>query len=138
MTVHQISVFLENKSGRLAEVTKLLGSGGVNLRAITIADTADFGILRVIVDDREKALKLLRDAGFTSKVTEVYAIEIEDKPGGLARIMDVFESNSLNIEYLYATLEKNKDNAIIIFRVEDLEKARKIIEENNLRTLAGF
>jgi hypothetical protein len=138
MTVHQISVFLENKSGRLAEVTKLLGSGGVNLRAITIADTADFGILRVIVDDREKALKLLRDAGFTAKVTEVYAIEIEDKPGGLARIMDIFESNSLNIEYLYATLEKNKDNAIVIFRVEDLEKARKIIEENNLRTLAGF
>jgi hypothetical protein len=138
MTVHQISVFLENKSGRLAEVTKLLGSGGVNLRAITIADTADVGILRVIVDDREKALKLLRDAGFTAKVTEVYAIEIEDKPGGLARIMDIFESNSLNIEYLYATLEKNKDNAIVIFRVEDLEKARKIIEENNLRTLAGF
>lgn len=138
MTVHQISVFLENKSGRLAEVTMLLGKGGVNLRAITIADTADFGILRLIVDDQDKALKLLRDAGFTAKVTEVYAIEIEDKPGGLARVMRTFEENNLNIEYLYATLEKNKDNAIVIFRVEDLEKAGKIIEENNLRTLAGF
>jgi len=138
MTVHQISVFLENKSGRLAEVTMLLGKGGVNLRAITIADTADFGILRLIVDDQDKALKLLRDAGFTAKVTEVYAIEIEDKPGGLARVMQTFEENNLNIEYLYATLEKNKDNAIVIFRVEDLEKAGKIIEENNLRTLAGF
>jgi len=138
MTVHQISVFLENKSGRLAEVTMLLGKGGVNLRAITIADTADFGILRLIVDNQDKALKLLRDAGFTAKVTEVYAIEIEDKPGGLARVMQTFEENNLNIEYLYATLEKNKDNAIVIFRVEDLEKAGKIIEENNLRTLAGF
>ena len=138
MTVHQISVFLENKSGRLAEVTMLLGKGGVNLRAITIADTADFGILRLIVDDQDKALKLLRDAGFTAKVTEVYAIEIEDKPGGLARVMQTFEENNLNIEYLYATLEKNKDNAIVIFRVEDLEKAGKIIEENNLQTLAGF
>lgn len=138
MTVHQISVFLENKSGRLAEVTMLLGKGGVNLRAITIADTADFGILRLIVDDQDKALKLLRDAGFTAKVTEVYAIEIEDKPGGLARVMQIFEENNLNIEYLYATLEKNKDNAIIIFRVEDLEQARQIIEENGLRTLAGF
>jgi hypothetical protein len=138
MTVHQISVFLENKSGRLAEVTMLLGKGGVNLRAITIADTADFGILRLIVDDQDKALKLLRDAGFTAKVTEVYAIEIEDKPGGLARVMQTFEENNLNIEYLYATLEKNKDHAIVIFRVEDLEKAGKIIEENNLQTLAGF
>ena len=138
MTVHQISVFLENKSGRLAEVTMLLGKGGVNLRAITIADTADFGILRLIVDNQDKALKLLRDAGFTAKVTEVYAIEIEDKPGGLARVMQTFEENNLNIEYLYATLEKNKDHAIVIFRVEDLEKAGKIIEENNLQTLAGF
>ncbi len=138
MTVKQISVFLENTSGRLAEVTSILGGNGINLRAITIADTADFGILRLIVDNNEKALEVLRENGFTAKVTQVFAIEIEDKPGGLASIMKILDDNNLNIEYLYATLEKNKDNAVVIFRVEDIEGATRIIEENNLTTLDGF
>ena len=138
MTVKQISVFLENTSGRLADVTSLLGNAGINLRAITIADTADFGILRLIVDDNEKALTVLKGDGFTAKVTQVFAIEIEDKPGGLAEIMQVLEENGLNIEYLYATLEKNKDKAVVIFRVENIEGATKVIEENSLQTLEGF
>ena len=138
MTVKQISVFLENTSGRLADVTTLLGNAGVNLRAITIADTADFGILRLIVDDNEKALNALKEAGFTAKVTQVFAIEIEDKPGGLAAIMQILEENGLNIEYLYATLERNKEKAVVIFRVEDIEGATKVIEQRNLKTLEGF
>lgn len=138
MTVKQISVFLENTSGRLADVTTLLGENGVNLRAITIADTADFGILRLIVDDNEKALDTLKKNGFTAKVTQVFAIEIEDSPGGLASIMQILEQNGLNIEYLYATLEKNKDKAVVIFRVEDIEGATKVIEDNDLKTLEGF
>ena len=138
MTVKQISVFLENTSGRLADVTTLLGENGVNLRAITIADTADFGILRLIVDDNEKALDTLKENGFTAKVTQVFAIEIEDSPGGLASIMQILEQNGLNIEYLYATLEKNKDKAVVIFRVEDIEGATKVIEDNELKTLEGF
>lgn len=138
MTVKQISVFLENTAGRLGEVTSLLGEGGVNLRAITIADTADFGILRLIVDDYEKALKLFKDGGFTAKVTEVLAIEVADEPGGLARVMKIFEDNNVNIEYLYATLEKSADKAVVIFRVEDIDSALKLIEDHNLIMVSGF
>jgi hypothetical protein len=138
MTVKQISVFLENTAGRLGEVTSLLGEGGVNLRAITIADTADFGILRLIVDDHEKALKLFKDGGFTAKVTEVLAIEVADEPGGLARVMKIFEDNNVNIEYLYATLEKSADKAVVIFRVEDIDSALKLIEDHNLTMVSGF
>lgn len=138
MTVKQISVFLENTAGRLGEVTSLLGEGGVNLRAITIADTADFGILRLIVDDYEKALKLFKNNGFTAKVTEVLAIEVEDRPGGLARVMKIFEDNNVNIEYLYATLEKSADRAVVIFRVEDIDSARRLIEEHGLTMVSGF
>ncbi|RKX78856.1 MAG: amino acid-binding protein [Spirochaetes bacterium] len=138
MSVKQISVFLENKSGRLAEVTKALGKGGINLRAITIADTADFGILRLIVNDPDGALKILEKEGFTAKETDVLAVEVEDKPGGLAKVMEIFEKNRVNIEYLYATLEKNRDNAVVIFKVEDIAHGQKIIEENNLPVVSGF
>ena len=138
MTVKQISVFLENTAGRLGEVTSLLGKGGVNLRAITIADTADFGILRLIVDDHEKALGLFKEGGFTAKVTEVLAIEVEDGAGGLARVMKIFEDNNVNIEYLYATLEKSADKAVVIFRVEDIGAALDLIEANGLSMVTGF
>lgn len=138
MSVKQISVFLENKSGRLADVTRILSDAGINLRAITIADTADFGILRLIADDTEKALDTLEKGGFTAKVTKVLGIEVEDRPGGLTKVMEVFDKNNVNIEYLYATLEKNKDNAVIIFKVEDLDHGNKIIEENNFSAVTGF
>ena len=138
MTIKQISVFLENVSGRLAEVTKIMSSGGVNLRAITIADTADFGILRIVSDNPEQTLKILEDNGFTARVTEVLAVEIEDKPGGLARVMDIFFNNDVNIEYLYASLEKNRDNAVVIFKVEDIMHGQKIIKENGLTAISAF
>ncbi|MEW5814581.1 MAG: ACT domain-containing protein [Spirochaetota bacterium] len=138
MPVNQISVFLENKSGRLAEVTKILGESGINLRAITIADTADFGILRLIVDNPDKALATLEKNGFTAKETKVLGVEVEDVPGGLHRVMDIFYKNNVNIEYLYATLEKNKDKAVVIFKVEDLDYGLKIIKENNLTAVSSF
>ena len=136
MTVKQISIFLENKSGRLAEVTKLLGDGGINLRAMTIADTADFGILRLITHNTERALKILEDAGFTARVTEVLGVEVPDKPGGLSSVMDVFAKNGVNIEYLYASLEKNENNAIVIFKVENIQKGMKVLQENNFNTIS--
>lgn len=138
MTIKQISVFLENVSGRLAEVTKIMSAGGVNLRAITIADTADFGILRIVSDDPEQTLKILEENGFTARVTEVLAVEIEDKPGGLAKVMDIFFNNGVNIEYLYASLEKNRDNAVVIFKVEDILLGQKIIKENGLTAISEF
>ena len=100
MALNQISVFMENKTGRLAEVTDVLGQGGINLRAISIADTADFGICRLIVNNPEKTLELLEKNGFTAKVSTVLGVEVEDRPNGLAEILKVFQDNNVNIEYL--------------------------------------
>jgi len=130
MALKQISVFLENKSGRLAEVAELLGKGGINLRAISIADTADFGICRLIVNDPDATLKLLEKGGFTAKETDVLGVEVADRPGGLAEIMKTFNENKVNIEYLYATLERKADKAVVIFRVEDMPHGEKIIREH--------
>ena len=138
MIIKQISVFLENVSGRLAEVTKILAEGQVNLRAMTIADTADFGILRIIAADPDKASSLLAQAGFMAKLTDVLAVEVEDHPGGLARVMDVFSKNNVNIEYMYASLERSKDKAIIILKVEDVQRGVKIVEENGLKPVKSF
>ena len=138
MSVKQISVFLENKSGRLAEVTKILGDGGVNLRALTIADTADFGILRLIADNTERSLKILEDGGFTARVTEVLGVEIPDRPGGLASVMDVFAKNDVNIEYLYVSLEKNESNAIVIFKVENIQKGMKVLKANDFNMISSW
>jgi hypothetical protein len=136
MATKQISVFLENKSGRLAEVTRILGEGDVNLRAMSIADTADFGILRLIADNSDRALKILDSNNFTAKVTDVLAVEVPDKPGGLALVMKVFSENDVNIEYLYVSLERNKDNAVIIFKVENIELGAKVLEENSFNLVS--
>ncbi len=138
MIIKQISIFLENVSGRLAEVTRLLAKNGINLRAMTIADTADFGILRVVVDKPDEALEVLVGGGFTAKETDVLAVEVEDRPGGLSRVMEIFKENKVNIEYLYVSLVKNKDKAVVIFKVEDIVHGRKIVEDNNLTNLADF
>jgi hypothetical protein len=130
--IKQISIFLENVSGRLAEVTKLLAKSGINLRAMTIADTADFGILRIIVDKTDEAVKALTTGGFTAKITDVLAVEVNDRPGGLAHVMEIFQKNKVNIEYLFVSLERNKDKAIVVFKVEDIEHGMKIVEENGL------
>jgi hypothetical protein len=138
MIIKQISVFLENISGRLAEVTKILAEAGVNLRAMTIADTADFGILRIITADADKTAAVLAKAGFMAKETDVLAVEVEDRPGGLARVMDVFSKNKVNIEYMYASLERSEDKAVIVIKVGDTQKGVKIVEENGLRPAKSF
>ncbi|WP_319477282.1 ACT domain-containing protein [Marispirochaeta aestuarii] len=138
MTIQQISVFLENKSGRLAEVTKTLGDAGVNMRAATIADTADFGILRIVVDNPHKALDALDKKGFTAKVTDVFAIELEDRPGGLAEIMELFHKTGVNIEYLYSSLENRNNKAVVIFKVDDTEHGNKIFREHKLTAIKNF
>ncbi len=138
MTIKQISVFLENTAGRLAEVARLLGDDDINCRAISIADTADFGILRIIVNKPDEALKILEKNGFTAKVTEVLGIEIDDKPGSLSEIMEIFNKTSINIEYLYATLEGKEGKAVIIFKIADIKRGEKILKENNLKTISVF
>lgn len=138
MKIKQISIFLENTAGRIADVTKVLKDNSINLRAIMIADTADFGILRIITDDSEKALSVLKDAKFTTKTTDVLAISISDKVGALHDVMALFQNNGINIEYLYASLEKTGDTAIIIFKVEDPEKGLEVIKANGLSTAGSF
>jgi len=130
--VEQISIFLENKSGRLAEVTRLLGEGGVNIRALTLADTTDFGILRLIVSEKAKALEVLKQAGFTVGMTEVVAVEVSDRPGGLAEILEQLGEEGVNVEYMYAFVEKSGDDAVVIFRFDEPDKAVAILQRNGV------
>ncbi|MDR0464527.1 MAG: ACT domain-containing protein [Treponema sp.] len=138
MGIKQISVFLENTTGRLSEVTKTLADAGINLRAISIADTADFGILRIIADKTENAVAALNTAGFTTRQTDVVAVEIEDVPGSLAKLMDVFRQSQVNIEYLYASLEGQVGKAVVIFKLEDHEKGQKILSDKNFKLADYF
>ena len=137
MKVEQISVFLENKSGRLAEVMRVLGSAGINIRALSIADTSDFGILRIIVNDKEKALKALKEKDFTVSKTEVVAVEVPDKPGGLAHILDLLDKQSVNVEYMYAFIERSSENAVIIFRFDGNDKAIEVLTAAGIVILDG-
>ncbi|ABB13663.1 MULTISPECIES: ACT domain-containing protein [Carboxydothermus] len=137
MIVKQLSVFLENKSGRLARVTEILGENNINIRALSIADTTDFGILRLIVNKPNEAYKLLKEEQFMVSLTDVIAVEVPDKPGGLAGVLKILEPYNINIEYLYAFVEKSSNNALVVFRVEELEKAIKILTDNGVKVLAG-
>ena len=139
MAIKQISVFLENTTGRLGEVTGVLARAGINIRAISIADTAEFGILRLIVNDYEEAVKALNAKGFTTvRVSDVAAVEIEDSPGSLAKVMELFQVSKVNIEYLYASLEGEVGKAVVIFKLENHERGLQIIKENNLTTVESF
>lgn len=132
MIINQISVFVENKRGRLTEITKVLEKNSIDIRALSIADTKDFGILRLIVGNSDKAVEVLKADGFTVSLTKVIAIGVEDKPGGLAKAMEILYNNSINVEYMYAFISRTEDKAYVILRVEDNEKALKILEENNI------
>ncbi len=132
MLAEQISVFLENKAGRLAEVTRTLSEAGISIRALSLADTSDFGILRIIVADHESAKKVLRDKGFTTGRTTVVAVEVEDKPGGLHHILELLAEHTINVEYMYAYVQRDTPNATMIFRFDKAEKAIEILTDNNI------
>jgi len=137
MKVDQISIFLENKSGRLAEVTRTLGDAGVNIRALSLADTSEFGILRLIVNNNEKAIEVLKSKGFSVNRTEVVAVEVPDKPGGLAEILAILDKEKVNVEYLYAFLSRQGDRAIVIFRFDETDKAIRSLTAHGATVLAG-
>jgi hypothetical protein len=137
MKVEQISVFLENKAGRLAEVTKVLGEGGINIRALSLADTTDFGILRLIVDQYDKARDVLKQHGFTVGKTEVVAIEVPDRPGGLAWVLQILSDSDVNVEYMYAFVQHSGKNAVIIFRFDNLERAIELLQQQGVRIYSG-
>ena len=135
--IKQISVFLENKSGRLVRVAQVLGDAGINIRGVSIADTSDFGILRLIVDQPDKAIAELKDKGVMATVTEVIAMEIPDVPGGLAKILAYLQDAGINIEYLYSFIEKPTNNALIMMRVERIAEALEVLKINNVPIVTG-
>ncbi|MEE4356056.1 MAG: ACT domain-containing protein [Desulfococcaceae bacterium] len=137
MHVEQISVFLENKSGRLAMVTKILSEAGINIRALALADTSDFGVLRLIVDSNEKAREALKNSGFTVGKTNVVAVEVPDKPGGLCNILEILHKSHVNVEYMYAFVRQSGDNAVMIFRFDNTEAAIRLLEQNKLTVIEG-
>jgi hypothetical protein len=137
MKVEQISIFIENKSGRLAEVTHVLGTAGVNIRALSLADTSDFGILRLIVDKTDQAKSVLKTNGFTVNKTEVVAVEVPDRPLGLYGILEVLDRGKVNVEYMYAFVERCGGNAVIIFRFDNPEEAIKVLTANGVGVLEG-
>jgi len=137
MSAIQISVFLENKSGRLAEVTHALAKAAVNIRALSLAETIDYGVLRLIVDRPQEAKTALAEAGFTVTETEVVAAEMPDKPGALAEIVDMVTARGLNIEYCYAFMAKRGDNAVVIFRIDDAAAAERALAESGARLLTA-
>jgi len=135
MKVKQISVFIENRSGRLREVTKVLGENSINIKALSLADTSDYGILRLIVDQPDAALKALKQANFTLSETNVIAVEVSDEPGGLSNLLDSLDSADINVEYMYAFVEKSSNNAIMIFKIENIENAIKVLTAKNMKIL---
>lgn len=137
MKVKQISIFIENKSGRLAEVTRVLGEKGVNIQALSLADTSDFGILRLLVDNTDVALETLKEGGFTVNKTEVVAVEVPDQPGGLCEILQVLDSAEINVEYMYAFVDRNAGNAVIIFRFDEIDSAIDTLQDKGINILSG-
>ena len=137
MKLEQISVFLENRSGRLAEITAILARNAVNIRALSLADTADFGILRLILDRPDLATRVLKDAGFTVGHTDMVALEVPDKPGGLWNILTTLEAAGMNVEYMYAFVQRASENAVIIFRFDDPDRAAEVLREAGVRVLSG-
>ena len=132
MSLKQLTIFVENKKGALVDITKTLADNNVNLRALSIADTQDFGILRIIVNDNETATKALNDAGYLIKMTDVVGVKIGDQPGKLSKALEVLDKADINMEYLYAFMARTEKHAYVVLRVADNDMAEKVLED------AGF
>lgn len=135
MTVEQISVFVENRSGQLGDVTRVLEKAGINIRALSLSDTTDFGVLRLMADNTEKARDALAAAGFTVGTTPVVAVDVADEPGGLGRVLSVLSEHGINVEYLYAYTQQESTRATIIFRFDRTEEAVNVLESRGFRVL---
>lgn len=135
--VKQISIFVENKPGRLKAMTNILKDNDVDIRALSIADTKDFGILRLIVNDPDKACAALKDADCTVTITDVLAVGVEDSPGGLAKVMDTLYDNKISVEYMYAFVSKSENIAYVILRVADNEYAADVLGKSGIKLLTS-
>ena len=135
MKVKQLSIFMENRAGRLADIMRVLGDARINIRALSLADTSDFGILRLIVNNVDQAMKVLKDSHHTVSLTDVIAVEVPDKPGGLASVLEPLRDAGVNVEYMYAFVEKATDKAVVIFRFEDLDAAVRVLGKAGVSVL---
>lgn len=135
MFIKQVSVFVENKAGTMADVLELLGKNGIDLSALSIADTTDFGILRLIVSDPFNAEKILKENGMIVKLTDVIAVGIEDKPGSLSKILNTLKENGIELDYMYAFIGKTTHGAIVIMKTPDAEKTTEILNLHNITTV---
>lgn len=135
--IKQISIFMENKYGRMARVAKALADANVNIRALTIAEAGDFGIVRMVVDDTGRGYKVLRDEGFTVSETDVLAVEIKDSPGGLYEIANTLGENEINVDYAYAFVTAKAERAMLILRVDDISGATRVLSEAGVRIATG-
>ena len=133
MTINQLSIFVENKAGTVAGITKSIADAGVSIRALSVADTQEFGILRLIVSDVEKAKEVLSKNDCVVSVTKVIGVEIPDVPGGLSNVLQIVSENGINVEYLYAFITISGQHAYVVLRVEDNEKAAKILTEKGIK-----
>lgn len=135
--IKQISIFVENKPGRLKTMTNILKDNKIDIRALSIADTKDFGILRLIVNDPEKACSVLKNADCTVTITDVLAVGVEDSPGGLAKVMDTLYANKISVEYMYAFVSKSENIAYVILRVADNKTAAEVLSNANIKLLTS-
>ena len=137
MTIPQISVFLENKAGQLADITGILSQNQVNMRAINIAETTDYGVLRLIVDDAAKASSILLEKGFILTMTPVVGVAVPDTPGGLSKVLSVISGSEIDVEYMYSFFGQKDGQACMIFRVADSDGLTAVLEQNGIGTIAG-
>ena len=132
MGIRQFSIFIENKKGRLAKIAKIISSAGIDIRAISVADTSGFGILRIIVDDPDRAKNVLQKSNIIVSVTNVIAVEIKDKPGEFYRVMSILSDNDIGVEYMYAFISREKNKAFIILKIENEDKAVEVLKDNDV------
>ncbi len=137
MTIHQISVFLEIRAGQLSEITGILSNNEIDLRAINIAETADYGVLRIIVNDPQKASSILLENGFILSMTPVVAVAVPDQPGGLSKLLGILSSAGIDIEYMYSVFGQNNGMAYMIFRVSNMEQFQAVLSANGMSAVSG-
>ncbi len=137
MFIKQVSIFIENKSGKIADVIGVLGDNGIDISALSIADTTDFGIVRLITSDAEKSVKVLKEYGAIVKVTEVIGVGVSDTPGGLAKVLRLLKESGVEIDYMYAFVGKSDKGALVVMKVSEPQKAAECFEKNNITTISA-
>lgn len=137
MFIKQLSIFVENKSGKIADVLDVLGKNGIDISALSIADTTDFGIVRLIVNEVERAAEVLREYGAVVKITDVIGVSVDDTPGGLAKVLNALKSNGIELDYIYAFVGRTGKNASVVMKCGDAEKALKSLSNEGIKIITS-